>query len=48
MIIVRRKLINFDFSKIDEHKFKENINYVYEEFTDENIDDILRKLGEEK
>ena len=45
---IRRKLINFDFSKIDEQKFKENIDYVYEELTDENIDDILRKLGEEK
>lgn len=45
---IRRKLIKFDFSKIDEQKFKENIDYVYEELTDENIDDILRKLGEEK
>lgn len=42
--VIREKLSNLDFSKLDENKVKQNINDVYKEITEKNVDDILRKL----
>lgn len=38
------KLLKIDFSKINENFVRENIEVLYNEITDENIDEIVKKL----
>ena len=41
---VIKKLLEFDFSKLDEKKIKENLEALYKNITDENVDDVLKAL----
>jgi serine acetyltransferase len=41
---VIKKLLEFDFSKLDQNKIKTNIEALYKNITDENVDDVLKAL----
>ena len=41
---IRQKLLKLDFSKLDKDKIIANIDLVYTPLTEENVDDILKKL----
>lgn len=46
--IIRKKLMDFDFSKLDENVVISNIEKVYEKLTAENVDEILNMLTRNK
>ena len=42
---IREKLMKLDFSKISENTIKKNINRMYEDITDENVDEIIKIIN---
>jgi len=41
---IRQKLINFDFTILEDESIMQNIDRLYVELSDENIDDVISKM----